>query len=406
MAEATQDAAELTHAAPTSAAEVCECIVQASATGRAVYPVGGGPALEAAAVDRSGVAVSMSGLSRVIDFPARDMTITLEAGVTMTALQETVNAEGLRLPLDVPHPESSTIGGVVAYSPVTPSASCSGTVRDYVIGIEAAGADGELFKGGGRVVKNVAGYDFCKLLSGSRGTLGVVTQVTLKLKPAAEATAVLAVPLDELGKAEAALERLAGLPVLPAAVELVAGPEWRETAQAEFLVVIRLEGSRPEVEWLVGEACTVLSPLPVDADQALWDDAADGLSRSLADWSGQRGAHWIQTLAPSGSTCRMVEALQRACPGCSLQAHAGNGVVLAKTQGLSAADLRLVLVEELRPAAHRVHGRVSVVDQPPGDRMPPGVAFDIGDSERRMMQAVKDAFDPHQRLNPGRFIFA
>ncbi|MEM9352269.1 MAG: FAD-binding oxidoreductase [Planctomycetota bacterium] len=406
MAEATEDAAELTHAAPTSAAGVSECIVQAAATGQAVYPVAGGPALEGSAIDRSGVAVSMSGLSRVIDFPARDMTITLEAGVTMAALQETLSAEGLRLPLDVPHAESATIGGVVAYSPVTPSSSGSGTVRDYVIGIEAAGADGELFKGGGRVVKNVAGYDFCKLLSGSRGTLGVVTQVTLKLKPAAETTATLAVPVDALSEAETAFERLAGLPALPAAVELVAGPEWRETAQAEHLVVVRLEGSRPEVEWLLDEACKLLAPLPVDTNQALWDQAGDSLAKALSDWSGQRGGHWLQALSPAGSSCRMVEVLQRACPGCSVQAHAANGVMLAKPQGMPAADLQRVLVEELRPVARRVQGRVSLVEQPPGDRLAPGVAFDLGDSERRLMQAVKDAFDPQHRLNPGRFIFA
>ena len=104
----------------------------------------------------------------------------------MGFLKQTLASEGLMLPLDVPQQEAATLGGVIATNTNGPRRFGLGTVRDYVIGIEAVNGKGQLFHGGGRVVKNVAGYDFCKLLTGSMGTLGVITQATVKLKPIPE----------------------------------------------------------------------------------------------------------------------------------------------------------------------------------------------------------------------------
>ena len=137
------------------------------------------------------------------------MTILVEAGVRMADLAATLAAEGQQLPIDVPRASEATIGGVVATNWNGPRRYGHGTVRDYVIGIHAVDGRGVAFKGGGRVVKNVAGYDFCKLLTGSLGTLGVITQLAFKVKPQPECTAAVIADCANLSIAEKALDRLA-----------------------------------------------------------------------------------------------------------------------------------------------------------------------------------------------------
>ena len=135
---------------------------------------------------RPGIAIDVTGLEQVIDYPARDMTITVQAGITMTKLQEILATENQRLPVDVPQPEKATLGGAIATNASGPRRYGYGTLRDYVIGITVVNDEGQEVKAGGRVVKNVAGYDLCKLYTGSLGTLGIITQVTLKLRPRPE----------------------------------------------------------------------------------------------------------------------------------------------------------------------------------------------------------------------------
>jgi glycolate oxidase FAD binding subunit len=187
------------------AAVVAECYEQRFP----LYPIGGGTSLDFGLPAKGeGVGLSLAKLNRVLDYPARDMTITVEAGITMQALANVLAAERQRLPVDVPQADKATIGGVIATNWNGPRRYGEGTIRDYVIGISAVDGRGQPFKGGGRVVKNVAGYDFCKLLTGSLGTLGVITQVTLRLKPIPEQTALVACVLPSTQAAESALAAL------------------------------------------------------------------------------------------------------------------------------------------------------------------------------------------------------
>ena len=107
-----------------------------------------------------GLALSLARLNRVVDYPARDLTITVEAGITLAELDALLVTEGQWLPIEVPQPPRATLGGVVATAWSGPRRYGWGQVRDYVIGISAVDGRGLPFKGGGRVVKNVAGYDF------------------------------------------------------------------------------------------------------------------------------------------------------------------------------------------------------------------------------------------------------
>src|SRR5262249_29526646 len=142
--------------------------------GRTMLGVGLPPA-------RPGVALDLLGLKRVIDYPARDMTITVQAGITVQAPGQLLAAEGQRVPVDVPLPSRATLGGAMAANASGPRRLGAGTLRDYVIGVTTVNDQGQETKAGGRVVKNVAGYDLCKLHLGALGTLGVITQATLKV---------------------------------------------------------------------------------------------------------------------------------------------------------------------------------------------------------------------------------
>ncbi len=152
--------------------------------------------------------LSTTGISGVIDYPARDMTVTVEAGFALRDLQRLLASERQRLPVDCPKPEEATLGGMVATNASGSRRFGNGTLRDYVIGISAVDGHGTAFKAGGRVVKNVAGYDFCKLLTGSVGTLGVITQVTLKVRPLPEVSTFVVAPVVSLEQAESVLRRL------------------------------------------------------------------------------------------------------------------------------------------------------------------------------------------------------
>src|SRR5207245_10601857 len=125
------------------------------------------------------------------------MTITGQAAITHDELQTVRAGENQRLPVDAPHPHQATRGGAIATNASGPRRYGFGTFRDYVIGISVVNDEGQEVKAGGRVVKNVAGYDLCKLYIGSLGTLGVISQVTLKLKPRPEQTTLLAVGCEE-----------------------------------------------------------------------------------------------------------------------------------------------------------------------------------------------------------------
>lgn len=145
--------------------------------------------------------------SAIVDYPARDMTITVGAGMSFGVLQTILQKENQQLPIDVAD-EQTSLGELVACDICGPRQFGYGSLRDYVIGIEAVDGKGRVFHAGGRVVKNVAGYDLCRLLVGSRNQLGTITQLTFKLKPLPAQQSVVVAGFRSLRDMESALERL------------------------------------------------------------------------------------------------------------------------------------------------------------------------------------------------------
>jgi glycolate oxidase FAD binding subunit len=397
--------------APANAEELVDVVRRAFDEGTAIYPLGGGTSLDfGLPATRPGIGLSLSRLNRVIDFPSRDMTITAEAGITMAALAAELGRCGQRLPIDVPQPERATLGGVIATNTSGPRRYGSGTLRDYVIGISAVDGRGTPFKGGGRVVKNVAGYDFCKLLTGSMGTLAVITQATLKVVPVPEAAAFLYHDLSDIAQAEPRLAALVTSQVKPAAIELLAGPAWRDDpafdsrpAQGSAKLLVALEGTTDEVAWMEAELTAEWRDQGARA-QRVAQTHHDGLWRRLADFPSQLGMLVIKANMLPSAVTGFLATLFELDPGCSVEAHAGNGIVIARLS-LPPAEATRLLIRRLQPAAATGQGNVVVLSYPEGMELTRQVIWGAAANSTRTMRVVKEQFDPKELLNPGRFVY-
>jgi glycolate oxidase FAD binding subunit len=403
-----------THA-PADQGDLASIVAEAHRAKTPLYPIGGGTSLDFGLPAKgAGEGLSLAKLSRVVDYPARDMTVTVEAGVTMQALADLLVKERQRLPIDVPEADKATIGGVIATNWNGPRRYGQGTVRDYVIGISAVDGRGMPFKGGGRVVKNVAGYDFCKLLTGSLGTLGVITQATLRLKPIPEQSVLVASALASASMAEKVLAALVTSETMPTAIELLAGPAWEtdpalvplsKPSPGPLYLVVGLEGAAAEVDSMVHqlarewEGLGAPEPLVVGQSADLW--------RRLTEFpaAGESPLVVKASVVPSGTTA-FVEAARRVDPQASIQAHAGNGVVIVRFAKFPAQGLSRALIGDLLPAATAHQGQVIVLSNPSGAEMTHVSVWGTALDSRDVMNAVKRKFDPQDILNRGRFVYA
>lgn len=400
---------------PSTQAELVSVVRAAYESGTPLYPLGGETALDyGLPVKTPGIGLSLAELNRLVDYPARDMTVTVEAGITISALAELLAAEGQWLPIDVPDPDHATLGGVIATNASGPRRYGQGTIRDYVIGITAVDGRGTEFHGGGRVVKNVAGYDFCKLLVGSLGTLGVSTQVTLKVKPRPRASALVTCDVASFEQAETLLAALGQSRTTPAAVELLAGPAWSDDTNLATLtpgtsarLVVGLEGTAVEVDWMVEQLRGEWQALGVSNTRVLTGDPCSNLWRSLAEFPANRDAAAVirANVLPGAVTTFAQEVLQ-VDPQASIQAHAGNGILIVRFGGLAASDIAATIIKRLRPAADAMRGSVVVVHAAQGVEFTRQLIWGPARADFPQQVAVKRQFDPRGVLNPGRFIFS
>ncbi|HZZ30223.1 MAG TPA: FAD-binding oxidoreductase [Pirellulales bacterium] len=412
---ATADSLPLTDTlTPAADAELAQTVREAFADGTPIYPIGGGTSLNFGLPARhSGLGLSLQGLKRVIDYPARDMTVTVEAGLTLDVLTAALAKEKQRLPIDLPDAHRATLGGVIATNTSGARRYAQGTLRDYVIGIAAVDGRGTLFHGGGRVVKNVAGYDFCKLLTGSLGTLGIITQVTLRVKPLPEFSRFVACRARNWETAERLLEALVTTQVAPAAIELLAGPAWSndpvlgalgERGAAHLLV--GLEGTEKEVQWMSDTLWNEWRKQGA-AGEVLADHHTAGLWMRLAQFPVEGEAPLVIKAAVRPSrTVEFTQLLMRIDPNCSIQAHAGNGVVIARLAQFGAGGVSKMLVSRLQPAAAEFGGHVTVLSCATAGELTRQCWWGALGETAAVMDEIKRQFDPKDLLNRGRFVYA
>lgn len=391
---------------PTSIAEVQEIVRHASARGEAIYPVGGGTLLNLGwTPTRSGVVVDLTALDQIVDYPARDMTITVHTGISIEKLQATLAREKQRLPVDVPLPQRSTLGGAMAANVSGPRRFGFGTLRDYVIGISVINDRGEVVKAGGRVVKNVAGYDLCKLYVGSLGTLGIIVQTTLKVRPLPEASALAAVPVA-WDRCSELLDRLNRSRTRPCAVELLSPPAAQSLVGSQgntWLVLVGYEDNRSAVDWQLDQMKRELADLGPGVEATWRNEEAAPLWSRLADWPLTKDATIVfkASVLPS-QVASLCQVASEAVSEVELLAHAGNGIVLGRIPDGS-VSLASELLSRLRQEAQACRGSVVLVRCLP-ELKPQLDVWGTPQESWSLMAAVKAQLDPADVFNPGRYV--
>jgi len=374
--------------------EVATQLRDASRDGLVVMPRGGGTKLDWGRPPRPvDLVLSTTRLDRVMEHAWADMTATVEAGCTVARLQHTLAEHGQRLACDPLWPERATIGGILATNDTGPLRARFGGLRDLIIGVTLVLPDGTVARSGGKVVKNVAGYDLPKLAIGSFGTLAVITQAVFRLHPLPHATRTFTF-------AAPALEPLCELALAIQGSQLAfVSLQLRAGRSAEPALDVGFEGTQAGVDSQQDELLRLAASLArVDPPRAVWR-AREAL------WQGTEPAV-VGTLSVLPTELRAVCAQLHdvgAAPLVGWRVVAqGVGVGQFRLEGATSGAL-LGAVQRLREGAERRGGTLVVlvgpedlkaqfdVWGPPGDALP-------------LLRRVKQQLDPGGTLSPGRFV--
>jgi glycolate oxidase FAD binding subunit len=393
-------------ARPGSVEEASRVLAAAADDGLAVAFAGGGSKLGLGnPPERVDLLVSTERLDQVLEHAAGDLVVRAQAGVRLADLQAALAPAGQWLALDPPEP-GATVGGVVAANASGPRRLRYGTVRDLIIGITVVLADGTVARAGGKVVKNVAGYDLAKLFCGSLGTLGMVAEVIFRLHPLPAAAAVVTLEVDGPERAGQAVRRLLRSALEPSAAELtVDAPGWPGRLTVVF------EGIRPGVEAQAAAAAELLGQVG-EVAVAGPEQAEAALDRLGALPFEQAAFAWKVTCPPAELPGVLADlAGDRQGPMGQVSAHAATGVLWMASDaregdlpaGGPAFPMAVRVVTEARERLAGRGGGLVVVKASPELRRavdawgPPGDALEL-------MRRVKERFDPDRRLSPGRFV--
>ncbi len=384
---------------PGSEEEVSAVLAFASREGLKVLPRGGGTQLTMGSAPTSGdIILSTARLNQLVEHAPHDMTATVQAGLPLSDLQAKLAGAQQWLALDAVLKPGATIGGIIATNVSGARRLRFGGVRDQIIGVRVVLSDGTIASGGGKVVKNVAGYDLPKLFTGSLGTLGIIVAATFRLYPqtSASRTVILSTsdpaPLCELAV------RVINSTLVPTLVDIFGS----STREQEYTMAVRFEMGEEAAKQ---QASTLIEMAHSENAQILRAAAEEQFWAEIATPHAPTSSVTTLTLKASilpTQTARWLESLrsltQRAGLSADWRAHAGHGLIFAT---LSGDDASLIsAVTELRRTAMDLRGSLVVMENPALlqlDAWGTPSALDV-------MRRLKERFDPTATLNPGRFV--
>ena len=391
---------------PASLEQAARVLALAHDEGLAVVPRGSGGALEQGGPPaRVDVVLDLAALDRVLEYNPDDLTITVEAGVTLGALAARLAAHRQFLPLDPPGALARTLGGIVATGASGPLRARYGTMRDLLLGVRFVQADGVVTWGGARVVKSVSGYDVPKLMVGALGTLGVLGELTLRLYPAPDFEATWLAGLADATAAQAFVTRLLDSTVQPSRVELlnvpalaacgIAGPAAGVAVSiASVEAAVRAQG---EVLHRLGRDAGTVAPVGA----GFWADHA----KAMAPDGGVHLA--LGTLASRlGETLDEIERVVAEAQPAARPTVTGCAPLGSLRVWLPGTDVHAVgaVVERLRAFVAPVGGSVVIQRAPAAVRVAVDPWGPIEPGSAALMRGLKNEFDPKRVLNPGRFV--
>jgi glycolate dehydrogenase FAD-binding subunit len=379
---------------PANEQQLAAVLRLANDAGLAVIPRGGGTKLSwGNAPTRAEVILSTARLDKIIEHPWADLTASVEAGCTIQKLQSALAQHGQRLALDPLWPAQATIGGVLSTNDSGSLRLRFGALRDLIIGVTLALPDGTLASSGGKVVKNVAGYDLPKLVTGAFGTLAVITRAVFRVHPLPRNTKSLSMSAGTLEKMQQLILAVQDSKLAHTALQA------RIVQDAEPVVDVLFEGTEAGIAAqeaqlrIIAGSVLVLETAPTiwAASQELWN-SADSTASAIA-----------KITALPASIARTVETVHRA-------ANSRNTHWKLTVQAPGIGWLRLesapenlhALLSDLRFELEASGGSLAAFHQPAG--MGPLDAWGKAGDSLPLMRAVKNQFDPKNTLNPGRFV--
>jgi glycolate oxidase FAD binding subunit len=385
---------------PGSADEVAACMTVCSESDAAVVPAGQMTWLEFGnPLRRVDVVLSLDRMGRIIDYSPPDLTATVEAGLTLSEFNSVTVPERQWLPLDPPGFGCASLGAIAACNSSGALRLGFGTPRDYVIGLKLVHADGSQSKSGGKVVKNVAGYDMNKLYAGSYGTLAIITELTFKLRPLPECSSTIVISSKYRGPLFQLARRVLASELQPASVVLarrlcssIASPLPDDALLLRF--VDSEAAVRNQVDWVIraiDQTCQT---------SVLGENEADVVWAEVADLDHQRPIR-VRISVPLSAVPAAFEKAFLAHVDCVAAADIGTGIILMAFEAdqESAVDQ----IKRLRASAAGANGTMVIERAPAETRLAADAWGEVG-STAGLLRSIKARFDPQSLLNPGKFV--
>ncbi len=399
---------------PETVERVAQIVALANQQGLTVLTRGGGSRINLGGIpEQFDILLETNKLTHLLEHEAPDLTCHVEAGITLAALQAQLAAKGQWLALDPPDAQQATIGGILASNASGPKRLRYGTARDIVIGLHVVQASGEVARSGGRVVKNVAGYDLNKLYIGSLGTLGIIVEANFKLQPLPDNERTLLLTFSNAADAMQTVLALHSSLLTPSAIELIdsgAASDMTDFFGLKlpangYTVAINFEGSAVSIDRQVIE-----TQLLARANGALLGDDLTGEAQNQF-WDAVRehtqGSVTCKAAVLVSQMASYLQTIEQICQLHELEAavvaHAGNGILYIELRPGDATHRLVEAITELRLRAQEARGSLIVERCPIELKRRISVWGEPGPNFY-LMQRLKQQFDSNGTFVKGRFV--
>jgi glycolate oxidase FAD binding subunit len=389
---------------PSISKELARVMMHAHSQHWGVLPCGSGSKLGWGGLAKDvDLVVSTQCLNRVIEHAVGDLTVTVEAGVKFADLQDLLLKTGQFLPLEPAYPQDATIGGIIATADSGSLRQRYGGVRDMLLGISFVRSDGQIAKAGGRVVKNVAGYDLMKLFTGSYGTLGILTEVTFRVYPVPEAAGTVVL----IGGAEAiasATQTLLASALTPTAIDLLSTKVVTQLGIGQGLgLIVRFQSVAQSVKEQcsrlleVGQTLNLQGTLYTDVEEAsLWQSLPEQIWKA----SQQPAITCKIGVLPNTAVTTLTQLDDlTSSTGLGL-IHAGSGLGLLR---LDPTTVTPQVIMKMREYCQAQNGFLTVLEAPIALKQQLDV-WGYSGNGLNIMRLIKQQFDPKNILSPQRFV--
>jgi glycolate oxidase FAD binding subunit len=375
--------------------EIAEMVRKCETDKLTVAAVGSARTLSAIRFAPVDIGVSLRRMNRIIAYEPHDMTVVAEAGLTLGVLNREMGSQGQRLPADPAMPDLTTLGSLVASAKAGPIRLSEGTVRDLLIGIRFVGHSGRVIHGGGQVVKNVAGYDLMKIMTGSFGTLGIITETTFKVRPIPENYSLAITAFDqassafEVAHAVDSAAQLIHLELLSPAVSAQFG------MPGQFVMLAGFGGSRTETEHQRARITEALAT----GTEIVGGVEATSLYERLRDFE-------FSDFALAAQIAVLPVELARCLDACRAEylAHPLSGVArIFLAAGREQEEIRRA-VKQWRELAHGARGNLRILAARPELPADASMFDEPPEPALKLMRRLKATFDPHRIFNPACFV--